>query len=177
MNTRSREDLLNPVDDAALARAAGVLAPARHGYLAVLQPGSGWPGLSRVALGRDAEGVPLILISQLSAHFAALEADGRCSLLVGEPGSGDPLAYARLSMDCMAEKVADGERPALRERFVAWQPKAALYVDFADFEFWRLRPVRASLNAGFGKAYALQETQLQAVLGLASVAAPGQSQD
>ncbi len=168
MNTRSREDLLNPVDEAALARAAGVLGPARHGYLAVLQPGSGWPGLSRVALGRDAEGVPLILISQLSAHFGALEADGRCCLLVGEPGSGDPLAYARLSMDCLAERVGDAERPALRERFVAWQPKAALYVNFADFAFWRLRPVRASFNAGFGKAFALDAEQIQAALLLAS---------
>lgn len=164
MNLRPREDLLNPVDEAAMAHAAEVLGPARHGYLAVLQPGSGWPGLSRVALGRDAEGVPLILISQLSAHFGALAADARCCLLVGEPGSGDPLAHARLSIDCLAERVDDAVRPALRERFVAWQPKAALYVDFADFAFWRLRPQQASFNAGFGKAYALDAALLARLL-------------
>ena len=147
-----------------MARAAEVLGPARHGYLAVLQPGSGWPGLSRVALERDAEGVPLILISKLSAHFGALAADARCCLLVGEPGSGDPLAHARLSIDCLAERVDDAVRPALRERFVAWQPKAALYVDFADFAFWRLRPQQASFTAGFGKAYALDAALLARLL-------------
>src|SRR3546814_8069469 len=34
-------------------------------------------------------------------------------------------------------------------------PKAALYVDFPDFSFWRLEIARASLNGGFGRAYAM----------------------
>lgn len=170
MNPRTRDDVLNPVDDAALARAADVLRPARHGYLAVLHPGTGWPGSSRVALGSDADGVPLILISQLSQHFGALQGDARCCLLVGEPGSGDPLAYARLSIDCLAQRADAAERLALRERFVAWQPKAALYVDFADFAFWRLVPQRASFNAGFGRAYAMDTAHLSALLRLASAA-------
>ena len=47
------------------------------------------------------------------------------------------------------------ERPALRERFLARHPKAALYADFGDFRFVRLEPTGASLNGGFGRAYEL----------------------
>jgi len=43
-----------------------------------------------------------------------------------------------------------------RERYLSLHPKAALYADFADFAFWRLDVLRASLNAGFGRAYALR---------------------
>lgn len=162
-NTPRPSDLFQPVDEAALRKAAAILAPAHHGYLAVLQSNSGWPQVSRVALGRDAQGTPLILISQLSAHFAALQADARCCLLVGEPGAGDPLAHPRISIDCLAQCCPEEERPALRAAFVAWQPKAELYVDFADFAFWRLKPQRASFNAGFGKAFLLGQEELDAL--------------
>lgn len=164
MTTPARKDLLNPVDAGAIALAARLLGQARHASLAVLQPQTGWPQASRVALGRDGNGTPVILISQLSTHFAALQHDARCCLLAGEPGSGDPLAYPRISLDCRAQRVPETQRAALREPFVARQPKAALYVDFADFAFWRLEPVAASLNGGFGKAFALTAADLQAVL-------------
>ncbi len=57
--------------------------------------------------------------------------------------------------------VADAaERAQLRRRYLAHHPKAALYVDFADFAFWRFNVSRASLNGGFGKAYALTASDL-----------------
>ena len=146
---------------AAYARERGS-AEARHGALAVLEPGSGWPMASRVALALDADGAPIILISGLSAHTPALEADGRCTLLAGEPGAGDPLAHPRLTLFATARKLArdspEGQRA--RERYLQAQPKAALYADFGDFAFWRLEPARASLNGGFGKAFALTAADL-----------------
>lgn len=164
MSSPDRKDVLTPVTDAMRTLAAGLLSQSRHGYLAVLDPEDGWPQASRVALGSTQDGVPLILISRLSAHFAALEADPRCCLLVGEPGKGDPLAHARISMDCTARQAPHEDRAGLRARFVAWQPKAALYVDFADFAFWYLQPQRARLNAGFGKASALDRDELLLIL-------------
>jgi len=79
------------------------------------------------------------------------------SLLCGEPGKGDPLAYPRLTVQCLAEPVAaDGpDHRRLRNRFLARHPKSALYIDFADFRFIRLPVQTASLNGGFGRAYHL----------------------
>ena len=96
-------------------------------------------------------------MSNLSAHTTALLADPRASLLTGEPGKGDPLAHPRLTLQCTAESV-DREsdiHQRLRTRFLARHPKSQLYIDFPDFRFFRLRPERASLNGGFGRAYHL----------------------
>jgi putative heme iron utilization protein len=153
----SRPDPVQPADAAARAQARRLLADARHGALATLDPGSGHPLASRSAVALDADGTPLLLLSALAAHFAALEADPRCSLLVGEPGAGDPLAHPRLTVIGIARRLEPGGPDAARarERWLAAHPKAALYVDFADFAFWRLEPLRASLNGGFGRAHRL----------------------
>ena len=174
---RSRQEALTPVDDRALSLAVSLFAHAHQGALAFLSPSNGWPQVSRVAVGRDAEGIPLILISGLSAHFAALSHDPRCCLLLGESGGGDPLAHPRISVDCRAVRIPDVDKPIHRDAFVAWQPKAALYVDFADFAFWRLIPESASLNGGFGKAHALDASALPGILrtALALASAPPQS--
>jgi putative heme iron utilization protein len=59
-----------------------------------------------------------------------------------------------------AQVLSGPERSYLRSRFLRRHPKAALYVDFPDFSFWRFATSRASLNAGFGKAYALSASDL-----------------
>ena len=141
----------------AIEQAKALIRSAGHATIATLEPGTGWPLATRVGLGTDADGTPVILISRLAAHTTALLADARCSLLVGEPGKGDPLAHPRLSLACLAREVArDSEAHArIAARYLAQQPKAALYAGLGDFRFFRLEPQRASLNAGFGKAYAL----------------------
>jgi heme iron utilization protein len=63
---------------------------------------------------------------------------------------------------CLAGKVSSGDRAAAKAEFLKRHPGAELYADFSDFVFWRLVPQRASLNAGFGRAYALTAADLQA---------------
>lgn len=151
-----KKDVLCETDAEARRLAKTLLREARFGALACLEPESGAPLASRVALAADPEGAPYFLISQLSPHFAALEADPRASLLIGEPGKGDPLAHPRLTAIGAAEKIERGEaRDRLRARYLGRHPKAELYVDFGDFAFWRLTIERVSLNGGFGKAFAL----------------------
>jgi putative heme iron utilization protein len=159
----ARRDPLRPTDDEARRLARRLLDGAAHGALAVLEPASGYPMASRAAVTLDRDGLPLLLLSTLSAHTAALAADPRCSLLVGEPGGGDPLAHPRLSVAGHARPIgrADPAHADARERWLAKHPKAALYVDFGDFGFWRLEPVGASLNGGFGRAYRLAPADLR----------------
>jgi putative heme iron utilization protein len=160
--TPPRRDPFQPVDDAARALARRLLGDARYGALATIDAADGHPMASRVAVALDAEGAPLLLISALSAHSGALDADPRCSLLVGEPGAGDPLAHPRLTVSGHARRIArdDPSQPAVRTRWLEVHPKAALYVDFGDFAFWRIDVMQASLNGGFGRAYRLTAQDL-----------------
>ena len=83
--------------------------------------------------------------------------------MVGEVGDkGDPLTHPRLMIRAKAVFVAanDPARPDLRAHWLKGHPKAALYIDFADFAFCRLVPVDALLNAGFGRAYRMTAADL-----------------
>lgn len=157
-----KPSVLRETDDAARRLARTLLRSARFGTIAVLDPQTGYPYASRVLLANAPDGTPAILVSALSAHTRALEADPRSSLLTGEPGKGDPLAHARLTVQTDARSVDRGGRIHgwLRGRFLRRHPKAELYIDFSDFRFVLLKPVTASLNAGFGRAYALTASDL-----------------
>ena len=145
--------VLRDVTPEVVAEVRAMIAAARYGALASLSATDGWPVATRVGLAVH-EGSPLILISALAAHTAALRADPRCSLLIGEvPDKGDPLAFARVTLKCRAVEVARGD--AVRAAYLRAQPKAELYVDLPDFTFMRLVVESASYNAGFGRAYAL----------------------
>lgn len=150
----------NPIrktTDKARRQAKNLIRSARYGALAVLEPQSGAPFASRVATATDTNGAPIILISTLSTHTGALAADPRCALLLGEPGSGDPLAHPRITLSCHARTLQRGEpdRERAASRYLNRHGGAALYADFSDFSFVRLDPIAASLNGGFGKAYEL----------------------
>jgi putative heme iron utilization protein len=170
--TKEKQDVLQPVDDAARRLGKTLVRTARYAALATIDPLDGAPSASRVSLATAMDGAPVFLISRLSSHFTNLGADPRCSLLVGEPGKGDPLAYARMTLIGTAQPLPAGtERAHVKSRYLRRHPKAALYVDFVDFAFWRFTTSRASLNGGFGKAYALAKSDLATPLeGLQSLA-------
>lgn len=167
-------NLLRPTDDDARALSRRLVRSSRFAALAALEPETGQPLASRVATATDIDGSPTLLVSSLSGHTPALLADPRCSLLFGEPGKGDPLAHPRITVVGSAERIERGTpgHERIRRRFLARHPKAQLYVDFGDFAFFRIGVMRASLNGGFGKAYALAAGDLVAGLdGLADTEA------
>lgn len=155
--SQDRKSVVLETTGEAVALARKLIREARHGALATLEPRSGRPIATRVGLATDADGTPIILISALAAHAPALRADPRCSLLVGETGKGDPLAHPRITLHCNAREIERGspEEAGIGARYLAHNPKAALYAGLGDFRYFRLEPIEASLNAGFGRAYAL----------------------
>lgn len=161
-----RADPVRPADDEARAIARALVTGARTAALGVLDPATGAPFVSRVAFGLGPLGEALTLISDLAVHTRALRADPRASLLVGEPGpKGDPLVHPRLTLAATARLVptAAPERAGYRAAWLAHHPKAALYADFADFHFVRFEIAAGHLNAGFGKAYALDANDLKLI--------------
>lgn len=141
----------------AISLAKDLIRAARHAVIATLDPESGRPVATRVGLATDIDGVPIILVSALAAHTPGLRADPRCSLLIGEPGKGDPLAHPRITLNCDAREIGrdSAAQARIAARYLAHNPKAELYAGLPDFRYFRLQPVGASLNAGFGKAFAL----------------------
>jgi putative heme iron utilization protein len=128
---------------------------------------NGAPFSTLVTVATDVDGRPLLLLSRLAAHTGHLERDPRASLLLARLGRGDPLAHPRLTLSARAERLEreseDGQRA--RRRFLACQPKAALYADFGDFAFWRLGVSDAHLNGGFARAARLSAAELLTDIG------------
>ena len=166
------KQVIRETDDEAIRQARTLIATARHGALAVVDRATGFPGASRVALATDLDGTPIILVSALSAHTRPMLDDPRTSLMVGDVGKGDPLAHPRITLFTRARRLDrdSDEGKRARARYLARQPKAALYADFGDFAFFRLEIERASLNGGFGKAYELTAGDLAAKGDIAGIA-------
>ena len=154
--TPPRADTFRETDDEARALAQDLIANARFGALGVLFDGV--PFVTRVALAPGA-GDLTTLISDLAPHTGALGQAPQASLMVGEPGKGDPLAHPRLTLQIEAtflDKTEDAVATYLKA-----QPKAQLYIGFGDFHLVRLTPVEGWLNGGFGKAYRLSPDDLK----------------
>lgn len=141
----------------AVVEAKLLLRSARAGMLATLAPPDAGPFASLVNVATTCDASPILLLSRLAAHTRHLDADPRMSLLLysalNRANGGDPLTHARLTIVGRAERVSDAiERQQLRARFLARHPKSSLYVDFADFAFFRVAIETAHLNGGFGRA-------------------------
>ena len=151
-------DPIRPTDTDARALARRLLDTARFAALGVIDPDDGAPSVTRIALATTENGAPMTLVSDLSPHTRALRANPVCSLLVGEPGQrGDPLTHPRITIAARAAFVArdSATHPALRDRYLACQPKAKLYIDFGDFHIVTFSMQNGALNGGFGRAFRL----------------------
>jgi len=138
------------------AEAKTLLAGAKSASLATVYEGAPFAALVTPAFLPDTSAI--LLLSQLSAHTRHLQANPACALLVvGSPASENPQTAPRLCLTGTAAVVAAGE---VREAYLAAHPYAALYVDFADFAFWRLRFTGAHYIGGFAAASGLEVARL-----------------
>ncbi|MBB6259865.1 hypothetical protein FHS77_000373 [Paenochrobactrum gallinarii] len=156
------KDVIRTTTPQAIQIAKGLMRTARFAALACISATTQRPNASRVALATDNDGTPLILVSALAPHTASLIAHPYCSLLAGEPGKGDAMAHARITLHCTARQITREHEAyqRLRIRYLSHNPKGALYVDLGDFSFFRLEVDGASLNGGFGKAFNLTTADL-----------------
>ena len=158
-------------DDTPAWTARTLLRAARVGTLASSAQGQPFASLVTPATAPDL--AVLLLLSDLSEHTRHLRADPRCSVLVcGVAEGANPQTAPRVTITGMAERIDD---PALRARYVALHPYAALYADFGDFAIWRIRPLGGLFVGGFARAARLRAAELTpdpaAVAALASAQA------
>jgi heme iron utilization protein len=159
--TPRRADVLRETDDEARALAKTLIRAGSAATLATISP-DGEPLATLISTAPDGDGQPVMLVSRLSGHTTYLLANPVCSLLYARAGKGDPLAHPRVSVQARARIVGreSDEGVRVRGRFLRRQPKAELYVDFGDFLFLKAEITGASLNGGFGRAFALQAADL-----------------
>ena len=133
-------------------RARTLVEAAGTGTLCTLaQDMDGHPYGSFVTFGLDA-GSPVFLVSELAEHTRNLRADSRSSLLVVEPGTGDPLARGRITIAGETRVLEEGSGlDTSREAFLRSHPDAAYYIEFKDFHLWRLEVQSLRYIGGYGR--------------------------
>jgi putative heme iron utilization protein len=133
--------------DAELART--LVAGVDRATLSTLTP-DGYPYGSAVSISCDADGSPVVLVSEMAEHTQNAHHDSRASFLVAaEVAAGDdPLGQARLTV--LGRLLRLEEPGAVREAYLERHPYAAYYADFTDFAFWRLEVERVRFVGGFG---------------------------
>lgn len=113
-----------------------------------------WPGFpfgSVVPYCLDALGRPLILISRIAQHTHNLQADPRCSILIGERNAEDIQAAGRLTLLAEARQLVEaGQIEAAAQRYYRYFPASSDYHRAHDFDFWVLQPVQWRYIGGFG---------------------------
>jgi putative heme iron utilization protein len=111
----------------------------------------GFPFGSLMPFALDEAGRPIFLISNMAMHTQNLKAEPRCSLFVTQStNDGDPLGAARGTLIGNAEPVPESDLGSVRERYLARHENSRYWVDFADFNFFRLQPVELYYVGGFG---------------------------
>ena len=112
---------------------------------------AGFPFGSLMPYALDEVGRPVFLISNMAMHTQNLKADPRASLFVTQPSAdGDPLGAARVTLVGNTIQVSDGEKPAVRELYLARHENSKYWVDFSDFSFFRMNVLDLYYVGGFG---------------------------
>ena len=134
-----------------IREARGLIRGAMAATLATATNGQPFASLVTPAPAPDLS--PLLLLSTLSEHTRHLAADPRCALLFAGAAEGpNPQTAPRVSVTGIAEPVPAADVPALKARWLARHPYAALYADFGDFALWRVRIGGALQVGGFARA-------------------------
>jgi putative heme iron utilization protein len=145
-----------PLDDVPGWAARKLLRAARVGTLATSLGGQPFASLVTPATAPDL--ALLLLLSLLSEHTRHLRAEPRCSVLVvGAATGANPQTASRATITGLAEMI---DEPALKARYLAVHPYAALYANFGDFALWRIRPMGGLFVGGFARAARLRQADL-----------------
>jgi putative heme iron utilization protein len=105
--------------------------------------------------------------SELAKHSRALQTGAGVGLLFHEPDTDDvdPLQVPRLSVQATVAVLerGTGEFDAARRLFEERLPSAAMTLDLADFNLYRLEFGRGRYVAGFAQAYNVGPDTFQAL--------------
>lgn len=110
----------------------------------------GTPFGSLVAYSIDAKGRPYIFVSDMAVHTKNIKKNSKVSLMVYKEDKDDLFNSSRITFVGKMVKVDDKEREALKKEYLKRHPSAEQFIDFGDFNFYRLEIERIHCIGGFG---------------------------
>jgi putative heme iron utilization protein len=142
-----------PKPEAALEQAARELLERRKFGLLITngERARGYPFGSLTPYALDAQGRPVLLLSELAIHTSNLRVDAKAALFVfGESAEQNPAEAARLNVIGEVREISPEDRASIRAVYLARHPEARQWADFGDFAFYRLEPKQLYFVGGFG---------------------------
>ncbi|KAK7377825.1 hypothetical protein VNO80_03258 [Phaseolus coccineus] len=109
----------------------------------------GYPSGSMVDFACDANGYPILAVSDLAVHSKDLTANPKCSLLVARDPEDRTDLVITLHGDAIT--VPEKDKEAVRAAYLARHPNA-FWVDFGDFQFLRIEPKVVRFVSGVATA-------------------------
>lgn len=135
-----------------------------HGF-AVISTNSkaneGYPNGSVVGFAPDEDGNPVFIFSGMSSHTQDILKDPRCSLTVASKqfkGAAD----GRVNMMGKVKLVPPEQREAVKAIYLKKHP-GAFWVDFGDFNWFRMEIERINFVGGFARAGSVSPEEYKSV--------------
>jgi putative heme iron utilization protein len=86
----------------------------------------------------DKKGNPVVFVSDLARHTENIKANPKCSFTVHKLIRTDVFNSPRITLSGKMVKVSDKERKALSAVYLKAHPGAKEFIEFEDFNFYRL---------------------------------------
>jgi putative heme iron utilization protein len=139
-----------------------LVAVSRRGVLSTLIAGEGGPYGSLVDLAPLPDGDVVLFLSTLAVHQQYLTEDPRASIFIAPSFTEmDALAQSRVTLVGRVSMVAD--RAGVADLYLERHPNAQQYINFPDFQFYRLEVEKARYIAGFGRMGWISSDRYRAV--------------
>ncbi len=141
-----------PPEPSYAERVRTLLSQSAIGTLSTLsRKRDGFPFGSLMPYALDGQGHPIFLISSMAMHTQNLNADPRASLFVAQgTADEDPLGAARATLIGEARRMPENKLVEAHEPYLKKHPNSQYWIDFADFNFYRLQVLEIYYVGGFG---------------------------
>eukprot|EP00977_Amphora_coffeiformis_P006500 scaffold1395_cov152-Amphora_coffeaeformis.AAC.17 len=121
----------------------------------------GYPGGSVVGFAVDDDGRPLFIFSGMSTHTQDLLADPRCSVTIASKdfkGAAD----GRVNLMGTCQLIKDAEEKEKAKEFYMRKHPGAFWVDFGDFNWFRMEVENIRFVGGFARAGSVTPAEYKA---------------
>jgi hypothetical protein len=110
----------------------------------------GFPFGSLTPFVLDKNGNPVVFLSDLAQHTENIDKNSKASIMIYRADKKDLFNSARITFVGKMVKLNDKEREEIKKVYLKRHPEAESFIDFGDFNFYRLEVQDIHYIGGFG---------------------------